>query len=250
MREEDPLNFLFCWSSVPGNDNPKFLSFIKKWLFEQLWEDTTYEDYTTEIAVEHLKKCNISIDLKKFSDKGNDYADSILAYVKLMIIDWDENIKIKKINDITISFSYLDNSGEITLDENRKNAIIKINNQYSDKLHVKDENSKLNIYKYTDKQISSWADIIIRFFEIKPGHKVIVYGKSFHINALAEVIGEYEFNKNFNFPYIKRVKWLQIFEKPLDIKPILSNLEKQAFRPTVVDISKKIGIQFSTMLNK
>ena len=97
---------------------------------------------------------------------------------------------------------------------------------------------------YSDKQISKWADIIKLFHKIEIGDQVFIYDKNFHINAMGEVTGEYEFEKDFDYQHTKKVKWLKIFRnppdnEPLDIKPILNKLEKKAFVPTVMEISEK-----------
>ncbi len=94
--------------------------------------------------------------------------------------------------------------------------------------------------EYTYKQIAIWAGIIKDFLEIKPGDKVVVYDKSFHINALCEVTGEYEFKKELEYPHTKPVKWIKIFDPPLDIKPIKDKLEKNiAINRTVIKLTKK-----------
>jgi len=49
------------------------------------------------------------------------------------------------------------------------------------------ENGKRMIYEYSHKHISTWADSIVLFLKIKLGHKVMIYDKNYHINALAEV---------------------------------------------------------------
>ncbi|MBU4075805.1 MAG: AAA family ATPase, partial [Euryarchaeota archaeon] len=91
----------------------------------------------------------------------------------------------------------------------------------------------------TDRQISKWADIIMLFFEIKHGDKVIIYDKNFHVNATAEVIGDYEFDDDFEYPHVKKVKWLKIFDEPLNIKPVKNKLEKHiAGPPTVIKLTK------------
>lgn len=248
LREEDPV--LFCWNSVLGNDNQTLLSFLKKSIttskqckqFEQLWNETSYNDYTPDVASQHLKQCNIVLDLKEFSDKKckSAYADSILTAVKVKDNYWLDNAKIIKTNeDKTIRVFYGENVVEITLDEKDKTKatlIFKKNGQPI-KLRVENENGKLMIYEYSHKQISTWADSIVLFLKIKPGHKVMIYDKNYHINALAEVIGEYEFNEKFHYSHIKRVKY-QIFEKPLNIEPILNKLEKKAFRHVVEEIYK------------
>lgn len=242
LKEEYPIEVLFCWNSIPGIDDHKLLSFLKKTQFEKLWNDISYEDYTAEVASRHLKQCNIALDLKEFSDKkDNEYADSILAAVKAMNIGWDDNVKIEKTNvDKTIRVFYGENVFEITLDENdKKKATLTFNKNWHKKLHVKNDNGRRNIYENTDREISSKADSIKRFFDIEPCHKIIVYDKTYHINAMAEVIGEYEFKKEFEYPHIKRVEWLSLFKEPLDIRPVLSKLEKQSFRHTVNDITKK-----------
>lgn len=95
------------------------------------------------------------------------------------------------------------------------------------------------LYEHTEKQISSWADIIKDFFDIKPSHKVIVYDKDYHINALADVIGEYEFNKKIEYPHTKAVEWIKIFDPPYNIKPFEDELVKKISRNrTVVEITK------------
>jgi len=235
LREEEPV--LFCWSSVTGNDKHRLLSFLKKSQFEQYWDETKYEDLSAKAITK------IFGDIKVPKDILNEkIADEFFDTVKDMDIGRDDSAKIKKTNeDKTIRVFYGENVAEITLDEDdKKTATLIFNkNGHPIKLYAKNENGKLNIYRHTDRELSSWADSIKRFFEIKPGHKVMVYGKNFHINALAEVIGEYEFNKKFDFPHIKRVEWQAIFEKPLDIKPILNDLEKQAFRQTIVPITQK-----------
>jgi len=95
------------------------------------------------------------------------------------------------------------------------------------------------LHKHTERQISSWADIIKDFFDIKPSHKVIVYDKVYHINALAEVIGEYEFNKKIEYPHTKAVEWIKIFDPPYNIRPFEDELVKKISRNrTVVEITK------------
>jgi len=63
-------------------------------------------------------------------------------------IDWAENSEIRKSKDCqTIYISKDENSAEITIDEKRKKAILKISDGRTDDLKVKTENGKLNIYK-------------------------------------------------------------------------------------------------------
>lgn len=98
------------------------------------------------------------------------------------------------------------------------------------------------------------AAIIRLFLEIKPGDKVVVYDKKFHINAMGEVIGEYEFEKDLDYPHTKKVKWIKIFGPqfdahgnvlnedavPLDIRPIKDILEtKIDQKRTVIKLEKK-----------
>lgn len=106
----------------------------------------------------------------------------------------------------------------------------------------------------SDRQFMSWADIIKLFLEIKPGDKVVVYDKKFHINAMCEVIGEYKFEKDFVFSHTKKVNWIKIFGShfdengnslnedavPLDIRPIKDMLETIIWVPkTVIKMTKK-----------
>ncbi len=96
----------------------------------------------------------------------------------------------------------------------------------------------------TDMQIAIWAGIVKDFLEIKPGDKVVVYGKQFHINAICEVTGEYEFKKNMYFPQTKPVKWTKIFAptldaEGLDIRPIKDKVKKIAVNRTVIKLTKK-----------
>lgn len=245
LKEEYPIKVLFCWNNVHLNKSPELLSFLKKAQFEQLWDDVEYSNYTTEVALQHLKQCNISLDLNKFSDKkGNEYADSILAAVKTMKIDWDDNVKINKINDKTIHVDYGNNYAKITLDKNKKNkkkAILKFNDMEEiDSLVVKDENGMTNIYRYTENQIKHWSEIIKDFLEIKPKDMVIVYDKDFHINALAEVEGKYDFNKQIEYPHTKAVRWIKVFTPPLNIKPLEKELVTNlSFNRTVIPLTKK-----------
>ncbi|MFZ3383314.1 MAG: AAA family ATPase [Candidatus Methanoperedens sp.] len=90
----------------------------------------------------------------------------------------------------------------------------------------------------TDRQFMIWADIIKMFFEIKPGDKVIVYDKKFHINAMCEVIGEYKFEKDFDYPHTKKVSWKKIFSPPLNIKPIKLDT-KMGVPRTVIKMTAK-----------
>lgn len=91
----------------------------------------------------------------------------------------------------------------------------------------------------TGRQVSKYADIIIKFFEIKPGDKIIAYDKKFHINAIGEVKGEYDFKYKLDYPHIKKVKWLRIFDKPLDIRPLKNQLTKIWLPPTVIEMTEK-----------
>ncbi len=92
----------------------------------------------------------------------------------------------------------------------------------------------------TDRQVSKYADIIIEFFKIKPGDKIIAYDKKFHINALGEVKVDYDFKNEFNYPHIKKVKWLRIFDKPLDIRPLKNQLDTKIWLPpTVIEMIEK-----------
>lgn len=90
----------------------------------------------------------------------------------------------------------------------------------------------------TDLQIAQWAAIIRLFLEIKPGDKVVVYDKKFHINAMCEVIGEYKFEKDFSFPHTKQVKWVKQFNPPLDIRPIKLETEMGVPR-TVIKMNER-----------
>lgn len=91
----------------------------------------------------------------------------------------------------------------------------------------------------SDRQVSKYADIIILFFEIKPGDKIIAYDKNLHINAIGEVKGEYDFKYEFEYPHIKKVKWLRIFDKPLNIRPIKNQLTHIWGPPTVIKMTEK-----------
>lgn len=235
LRVEYPVKVLFSWDNVPGSDSPKLLSFLKKSQFEQYWDETEYEDLSATAITKILGEIKVPTDIT-----NKKIADEFFNAVKAMDLGSDENAKIKKTDDKTIYVSYGDNSVEITLDENRKKAIPKINNKQIDKLSVKEENGNFNIYLYTENKISRWAEIIKDFFDIKLGHKVIVYDKDFHINALANVIGEYEFNKKIDYPHTKAVKWIKPFDSPLNIKPLEDELEtKISLNRTVIKITKK-----------
>jgi hypothetical protein len=233
---EEYLKILASWENIPGSDSNRLLNFLKKSQFEQYWDDTEYEKLSTNAIIKILGDIKVPDNIT-----NRKIADEFFNTVKAMDIDWDDGAKIEKTNeDKTVRVLYGENVAEITLDENKKKGILIINKeQYDNPLVIKKENGKFNIYRYTDNQINTWADIIKDFLEIKPGHMVIVWDKNFHINAMAEVIGEYEFKKEFEYPHIKKVKWQTIFKEPLYIKPILSNLEKQAFRPTVIELTKK-----------
>ncbi len=113
----------------------------------------------------------------------------------------------------------------------------------------------LRTYKYFKEINPGQSAAIIRLFlEIKPGDKVIVYDKKYHINAMCEVIGEYKFEKDFGYPHTKKVKWINIFglqfdahgnvlnedAVPLDIRPIKDILEtKIDQKKTVIKLNKK-----------
>ena len=131
--------------------------------------------------------------------------------------------------------------GDLTINPDKEKIIETLRECYQEK-------------KITDRQFSSWADIIKLFLEIKPGDKVVVYGKKFHINAMCEVISEYKFEKNFGFPHTKKVKWIKIFGHqfdvhgnvlnedavPLDIRSIKDTLETIISVPkTVIKMNKK-----------
>ncbi|MGB7001294.1 MAG: hypothetical protein WBE22_04685 [Halobacteriota archaeon] len=62
-------------------------------------------------------------------------------------IDWAENSKITKSRDgMTISISKDGYSAEIMMDEKKKKAILKIRDDITHELTVKEKNNKLNIY--------------------------------------------------------------------------------------------------------
>lgn len=91
-----------------------------------------------------------------------------------------------------------------------------------------------------DSRYSKYADYLIHFFKIKENDKVVAYDKDFHINAMGEVIGEYEFKKDLNYQHIKSVKWLKIFNPPLDIRPIKEKLTTKIWLPpTVIKMDEK-----------
>lgn len=235
LRVEYPVKVLFNWGNVPGSDAHKLLSFLKKSQFEQYWDKTEYEDLSATAITKILGEIKVPKDIT-----NKKIADEFFNAVKGMDIGLDDYAQIKKTNDKTIHVSYGDNSVEITLDGNRKKAVPKINNKQIDKLSVKEENGNFNIYLYTENKISRWAEIIKDFFDIKPGHKVIVYDKDFHINALADVIGEYEFNKKIEYPHTKAVKWIKLSDPPLNVKPLEDELEtKISLNRTVIEITKK-----------
>lgn len=112
----------------------------------------------------------------------------------------------------------------------------------------------LRTYKYFKEINPGQSAAIIRLFlEIKPGDKVVVYDKKYHINAMCEVIGEYKFEKDFGYPHTKKVKWIKIFglqfdahgnilnedAVPLDIRPIKDILEtKIDQKKTVIKLKK------------
>ena len=98
---------------------------------------------------------------------------------------------------------------------------------------------KENNPKKRDMQASKDAEIIINFFSIKPGDKIIAYGKNFHINATGEVEGEYDFKNEFKYPHIKKVKWIRNFDKPLDIIHIKNQLTHIWGPPTVIKMTEK-----------
>jgi MoxR-like ATPase len=93
----------------------------------------------------------------------------------------------------------------------------------------------------TSNQITTWANIIKDFLEIKPRDKVVVYDKKFHINAICEVTGDYKPNKEIEYSHTKPVKWIKIFDPPLDIKPIKDNKLKNkiSLNKTVVELTEK-----------
>ncbi len=108
--------------------------------------------------------------------------------------------------------------------------------------------------EFKEKNPAQSAVIIRRFLEIKPGDKVVVYDKKFHINAISEVIGEYEWKKDVGYPHTKKVKWVKIFGPqfddhgnvlnedavPLDIRPILDTLKINiGGKKTVIEMNKK-----------
>ena len=130
-------------------------------------------------------------------------------------------------------------SGDLTVNSDRAKIIDVLRDYYED--------------ERTDRQIKASTAIIKLFLEIKPGDKVIVYDKKFHINSMCEVIGEYKFEKDFRFSHTKKVKWIKIFgphldEKgnecdeevaPLDIRPIINTLETNISVPkTVIKMNK------------
>lgn len=107
---------------------------------------------------------------------------------------------------------------------------------------------------YKEKNPAQSAAIIRLFLEIKPGDKVVVYDKKFHINAMCKVIGEYEFEEDYDYPHTKKVEWIKIFSPqfddhgnvlnedavPLDIRPIKDTLETKIDQNrTVIKLNKK-----------
>ncbi len=235
LREVYPLKVLFSWNNVPGSDSHKLLSFLKRTQFEQYWDETEYEDLSATSITKILGEIKIPKDITNIK-----IADEFYNAVKTIDIVLDNNAKINKFSDKTIHVSYGDNSVEITFDEKKKKVIPKINNKQINKLSVKEENGNFNIYKSTENKISRWAEIIKDFFDIKPGHKAIVYDKNFHINALAEVIGGYEFNQKIDYPHTKAVKWIKIFDPPLNTKPLEDELDtKISLNRTIIEMTKK-----------
>lgn len=62
-------------------------------------------------------------------------------------IDWAENAIITKSRDeMAISISKEEYSAEIMMDEKKKKAILKIHDDITHELTIKEENNKLNIY--------------------------------------------------------------------------------------------------------
>ncbi|CAG0971165.1 MAG: hypothetical protein OIN86_10270 [Candidatus Methanoperedens sp.] len=220
LSENYPVEVLFNWNNILNSDTHKLLSYLKISQFEEYWEETEYEDLSATVITKILGDINVPKDIT-----NRRIADEFFKAVKTTDIGSIVDAKIKRINDTTIHVTYGDNLAEIELDDKRKKAIHKVNNKQIDKLSVKEENGNINIYRYTENRISKWAEIIKDFFEIKQGHKVIVYDKDFHINALADVIGEYKYNNIIYYPHTKAVKWIKIFTPPLNIKLLENELE-------------------------
>ena len=165
-----------------------------------------------------------------------------------------ENAKITKIeNDRTIRIDSEEDPYEITLNENNMEAILKISyvtiDGKIDDIEIyaypfKEENGQINIYRDEAPSKRSIASSIAQiaagvrlFLEIKPMDKVIVYDTKYHINAMCEVTGEYELEKEFHYPHTKKVKWLKIFDEPLNIKDLKLDTNISQKR-TVIEMNK------------
>ena len=152
----------------------------------------------------------------------------------------DDNAKIKKINDKTIHVSCGNNLVKITLDENSKKLKLKKFNNAEEKIDViiKNKNGNINIHKYTERQIDSKAEGFKDFFNIKPKDKVIVYDQNYHINALANVYGKYEFHdETFHYAHIKAVEWIS--DKKCNLNPIKGEIETNlSGRNTIIEMTE------------
>ena len=219
------------------------------WCHDTDWKKTEFGDLTKNPKIESIKKIlreeypvEVLFSWKNVPGSDSNKLQSFLKKTQFeqYFNECDyKDAKIEKTNSKTISVSYDNNFVDIILDENSKKAILKFNNNKIYKLIVKKKNGNLNIHEYTENQISRWAEIIKDFFDIKPSHKVIVYHKDFHINAMADVSGEYEFNEKIEYPHTKAVEWIKIFDPPYNIKPLENELQtKLSLNRTVIEITK------------
>ncbi|MDD5615783.1 MAG: AAA family ATPase [Candidatus Methanoperedens sp.] len=92
--------------------------------------------------------------------------------------------------------------------------------------------------KFNSMEIGQSSAIIRLFLEIKPGDKVVVYDKNYHINAMCKVIGEYEFEEDYDYPHTKKVEWIKIFSPPFDIRPIKLDT-KMGVPKTVIKMTER-----------
>ncbi len=53
-------------------------------------------------------------------------------------------------------------------------------------------------------------DLILFYKDFNIEDKIVLYGKK-SIIAIGEIIGDYEYNKMFSFPHVRRVKWNNIY---------------------------------------
>ncbi len=92
---------------------------------------------------------------------GND-SDKLQKFlIERLGVGWVENVDISKTdNGKTIIVSAGENSVELSLNEKRDKVNIKINNDRTYELHVKEENGELNIYNPFNDFQSLYRQII------------------------------------------------------------------------------------------